>query len=269
MLREMQLKNFSKCTIESYLRAITQLSMYYNTPPDQLSVDQIKDYLVFCINEKYVSISFINQTISAIKILFENVLCREWEKIKLPRPRREHKLPVVLSLEEIRRLLDSTINRKHKTILAVAYTGGLRISEVSCLRVRDIDSTRMQIRIEQGKGKKDRDTILSSGALTLLREYWKYYRPVDILFYGNNKNKPITKSTLDKICKENLAKAGINKKASFHTLRHSFATHLLEQGTNIKIIQKLMGHNSLRTTSVYMHLQNFEPGKLVSPLDKQ
>lgn len=265
----MQLKNFSNSTIESYVSAVSSLSLHYNTPPNKLSIDQIKDYLVFCINEKHVSVSFINQTISALKILFVNVLGREWEKIKLPRPRREHKLPVVLSLEEIRRLLDTSTNMKHRTILTVAYTGGLRINEVSCLRVRDIDSSRMQIRIEQGKGKKDRDTILASCALTLLREYWKRYRPVDTLFYGYNKNKPISTSTLNNICKDNLAKAGINKKASFHTLRHSFATHLLEQGTNIKIIQKLMGHNSLRTTSVYMHLQNFEPGKLISPLDKQ
>lgn len=263
----MRLRNYSGNTIKTYLSLISKVSRFYNLSPDKLSFQQIKDHLDLCIRKENISVSTINQTISAFKVLFVYVLKRAWDDIEISRPRREFKLPVVLSKEEITNLLNKTLNLKHEAIFILTYSSGLRLSEVCNLKIKDIDSKRMQLRVENGKGKKDRYTVLSKKALEILREYFIKYRPVDYLFYGHDKKKAIRGGTARAAFNKNKKKAGIIKDVTFHTLRHSFATHLLEQNVNLKVIQKLLGHSSIRTTMTYTHLVNFEISSINSPLD--
>jgi integrase/recombinase XerD len=267
MLEYMQLRNYSRRTIRTYIGCLATMSKHYNQSPDQITSQQVKEYLVNCIRNNRVTPSCINQIISAYKVLMVGVLGRDWESIHIPRPRREKKLPVVFSKAEVLKLLDTTRNLKHKVILSLAYSTGARLEEVSHLKVTDIDSSRMQIRIACGKGKKDRYTLLSPNLLGLLREYWNLYRPKTYLFEGSKNREPISTRTIQEIFKNNLRRSRINKNGSFHTLRHSFATHLLEQGVNLRIIQELLGHASIKTTTVYTHLQNYSPSSITNPLD--
>ena len=267
MLRYMHLKNYSRRTIDSYLSCISSLSRYYKRTPEAISTDEVKEYLYYLIQNKKTSVSNINQIISAYKVLITGVLEKEWSSIKLPRPRREKKLPVVFSKQEVSRIIEHTRNIKHRAIIAFAYSSGLRLDEVRQVRLSDIDSSRMQIRVSNGKGNKSRYTILSKQILELLREYWSDYRPKVYLFEGLKKREPISISTLQAIFYQRMKAAGIQKQASFHTLRHSFATHLLEQGVNLRIIQTLLGHTSIKTTTIYTHLQNFDPASVTSPFD--
>ncbi|HYI78204.1 MAG TPA: site-specific integrase [Chryseolinea sp.] len=267
MLQEMQIRNYSPRTVVSYVHCIERMSVYFNSSPELLSVEQIKSYLHYCVTKRRESASTLNQLISAVRILYTDVLQRQWEPLKLKRPRREKQLPVVLSTQEVSHLIGCVINLKHKMILAVAYSAGLRINEVRCLELTDVDSDRMQIRVRNGKGKKDRFTLLSTKTLDQLREYYKVFRPRKYLFEGYRVGEPIHVRTVGHIFNKALKLSGIKKEVSFHTLRHSFATHLLEQGTNLRMIQQLLGHNSLRTTSVYLHLSRFDPAQVVSPFD--
>lgn len=267
MLQEMQIRNYSDRTIVSYIHCIERISLYYKCSPDLLSIEQIKSYLHYCIVEKQESPSTLNQIISAVRILHVDVLQRPWEPLKIKRARREKKLPVVFSTQEISKLMDSIRNVKHRLILITAYSAGLRINEVRYLQPQDIDSDRMQIRVKNGKGKKDRFTLLSPRTLEELRMYYKQFRPKKYLFEGYHPGQPIHVRTIGHIFNQAVKSSGITKPVSFHSLRHSFATHLLEQGTNLRLIQQLLGHNSLRTTSVYLHLSCFDPAQVVSPFD--
>jgi len=267
MLQEMQLRNYSKRTIENYISCLSLLSRHFNLPPSELTDEQLRQYLLFLINERKVSKSQVNQTISALKLFHEKVLHKEWKSMLLPRPKMPKDLPVVLSKEEVKKLLEVTINLKHRTAFSLAYSSGMRLGEICQVKPRDIDSDRKQIRIFNGKGSKTRYTILSPLLLPLLREYWSRYKPQTYLFEGIKKGVPISDGTLQKAFSLNLAKTGIKKKACFHTLRHSFATHLLEQGVNLRIIQDLLGHRSLKTTAIYTHLVNFSPDQITSPFE--
>jgi integrase/recombinase XerD len=267
MLRYMRLKNYSKRTVDCYVSCISGMSKYYRRTPDAISSEEVKEYLYYLIQKRKTSVSVVNQIISAYKVLMTGVLGKEWLPIKLPRPRREKKLPVVFSKEEICNILKHTINLKHKAIIAVTYSTGLRLDEVRQVKLTDIDSSRMQIRVALGKGNKGRYAILSRQILDLLRKYWLKYRPKVYLFEGVKKGKPISTSSLQSVFKQRMKAAGIHKQASFHTLRHSFATHLLEQGVNLRVIQTLLGHTSIKTTTVYTHLQNFDPSSVTSPYD--
>ncbi len=267
MLQEMQIRNYSERSIINYIHCLSRLSIYYNCSPDRLSLDQVKSYLHHCVTEKRESTSTINQIISAVKILFVDVLKRPWEPVNIKRPRRDKKLPAVFSKEEITTFFSGVKNLKHKAIFATAYASGLRISEVRMLTPIDIDSDRMQICIRNGKGRKDRFTILSIRTLGVLRDYYQKFRPKKYLFEGYIAGEPISHRTIQKVFSTAVVKAGITKAVSFHSLRHSFATHLLEQGTNLRMIQQLLGHNSLRTTSVYLHLSCFDPKDVSSPFD--
>jgi len=242
------------------------LEEYHNISVDEISTSQVKDFLQHSIETKKISVSYINQVISAVKILQQDVLGKDWEPIKIKRPRRIIKLPVVLSKEEVKSIIETTRNLKHRAILAVIYSAGLRISELISLRPSDIDSDRKQIRI-LGKGNKYRYTLLSENSLDMLRVYWPAYRPAQYLFEGQKKGKPISESTIQQVFKNACKKSGIRKPVSVHSLRHSFATHLLESGTNLKIIQMLLGHSSLRTTSIYLHVTKFDPALIRSPFD--
>jgi site-specific recombinase XerD len=268
MLHYMQLKNYSNRTIDTYLTCISNLSKYYKRTPENINSEEVKEYLYDLIQNKKSSVSIINQIISAYKVLMTGVFEKEWIPIKLPRPRREKKLPVVFSKEEVFDIIEHTRNLKHRSIIAIAYSSGLRLDEVRRVKLTDIDSSRMQIRVSNGKGNKSRYTILSKQVLELLREYWQYYRPKFYLFEGRQKGEPISQRTIQDLFHQRMKAAGIRKPASFHTLRHSFATHLLEQGTNLRIIQALLGHTSIKTTTIYTHLQNFDPASITSPFDR-
>jgi site-specific recombinase XerD len=248
---------------------MSKLAKFFNQPVEEITIEQFKDFLHHRINVDRVSVPMINQAISAFKIIQKDVLGRDWESIKVKRPRREKKLPVVLSVEEIAAIINVTENLKHKALIALAYSSGMRKSEVKLLKPAHIDSKRMRIHVVHGKGKKARYTILSAKALDLLRTYFRIERPSVYLFEPNgNKGNTLAESTLNTIVKKLAKKAEIKKEISFHTLRHSFATHLLEKGVNLRIIQQFMGHNSIKTTSVYLHIANIDPNQVASPLDE-
>lgn len=265
---EMELRNYSKRSIHTYGVLLSKLEEHFKLPLDQISIQQFKDYIHHRITTDCISVSMINQFISAFKILQVDLLKHEWETIKIKRPRREKKLPVVLSLSEVESLIRVTRNIKHKALLMLAYSSGLRRQEIQSIKPSAIDSARMQVHVVQGKGKKDRYTILSTKTLELLRMYYKYEKPSTFLFEAQGrKGIPLSETTLNCIVKKNAVKAGIKKQISFHTLRHCFATHLLEKGVNLRMIQQFMGHTSIKTTSGYLSLANINPASVFSPLD--
>lgn len=266
MIQQMQIKGYSTNSIDAYIDALAALAKHFRRSPDELSIDQIREYMQNCLEVRKLSRSWANQLVSALKILFCEVLHREWSDLSIPRPRRVKKLPVVLSREEVQRMFSCTINLKHRCLLILIYSSGLRLSELRNLRVTDIDSSRMQIRIRQAKGFKDRYAVLSSQALLILREYYRSMKPHDVLFRGEDE-KPISERQIQWIFKSALRKAGIQKKAAVHSLRHSFATHMMEQGVSLPIIQQLLGHKSLRTTSIYLHVQQYSLDSVKSPFD--
>jgi|APSaa5957512576_1039674.scaffolds.fasta_scaffold07888_3 site-specific recombinase XerD len=267
MFREMQIRNYSPRTIRNYLSSVSRISQHYKITPDRLTRDQIKNYIQARINAGSFSASSVNQLISALKILFVDVLQLKWDDISIKRARREKRIPVVFSKEEIERLINVTTNLKHKAILCVTYSAGLRKFELLNLRISDIDSDRMQIHIRSGKGKKARYSLLGNRTVEILRQYYHRYKPHDYLFPGQIHSKPLSERTVEVVFKQAMKRANITKPGYFHCLRHSFATHLLEQGTNLKIIQQLMGHKTLKTTSIYLHVTNSEIKKVMSPID--
>ena len=208
----------------------------------------------------------MNQLVSALKILYCQVLKREWDPIDIPRPRRENKLPVVFSRDEVKAIINVTRNLKHRTLLMLTYSAGLRLSEVKNLKIGDIDSQRMQIKILQAKGYKDRWAVLSPIVLDMLRQYWKMYHP-SVWLFETKPGKSLADKTVQHIFKNALRKSGVKKDAGIHCLRHSFATHLMEQGVALPVIQQMLGHKSLRTTSVYLHVQQYSIDTIKSPLD--
>jgi len=269
MIREMQLRNYSERTISSYISSLSKLVTFCQLPAQEITISQLKDYLYYRISVDHVSIPMINQCISAFKILQQDVLQREWEPLKIKRPRREQKLPLVLSTEEVANLIRQTDNCKHKALLALAYSSGVRCQELQYMEPAHIDSKRMLVYVAHGKGKKSRYTLLSEKALKILKVYYKAERPKKYLFEPvGNKGHMYSTSTLNKIAKQAALRAGITKKITFHSLRHTFATHLLEQGINLRLIQQFMGHNSIKTTSRYLHIARINLGEIHSPLDK-
>jgi integrase/recombinase XerD len=268
MLRDMQNRNFSKQTIQTYLSCAKQFCLYFNKEPAKISIEQIKDYLNYLIIEKSLSSSTVNQYYSAIKFLYQQTCGLEWNKLRLARSRKPKRLPVILSRWEVKKLLSVVYNLKHKTILTVLYSTGIRRSELLELKLTDIDSKRMLVRIRQGKGNQDRDTILSNHCLKLLRDYYRQYRPKVYLFEGFRPGDKYSASSVRNILAKNIIKAKIKKAVTIHTLRHSFATHLLENGTDLFIIKKLLGHSSIKSTMVYLHLRRLVLRKIINPLDE-
>lgn len=266
VLQEMQYRNYSPRTVKTYLSCLVALSKYYNESPDKIDVEKVKRFLHHSILNG-CSTSFVNQTISAFKVLQEGVLMKEWNPFCIKRPRREKKLPVILSQEEAKLIVSSLTNIKHRCILAIGYSGGLRISEVINLKVNHIDSKRMQIRIVGAKGQKDRYTVLSKSTLDLLRSYYRVHQPTDWLFYGSDCKTKYSLTSIRKVLLKACAKAKITKTVTYHTLRHCFATHLLEQGTSIQVIQQLLGHANIKTTSKYLHVQQYQIDQVISPFD--
>ncbi len=236
--------------------------------PEELGSEEVIDYIEYLTDVRKVSVSYRNQAISALKFLYRKVLRRPLIVEELPRPKKERKLPTVLSKDEVTRLLDSVRNRKHRAIMMLAYSAGLRVSEVVRLKLEDIDVRRRLIHIKGSKGRKDRYTLLSGVALEALRDYYRFYRPKKWLFPGQRKDRHISARTVQKVVTAAGKRAGIRKKLTTHTLRHSFATHLLENGTDLRYIQELLGHKSSKTTQIYTHVTRRDLVRIVSPLDR-
>ena len=252
--KELVVSGLSEKTQKAYTYSIKRVSEHFQKSPSNLTSEEVKDYIYLVIKEKK-SQAIVNQTYSAFKFFFGKVLNNELMMKQIPRTKQaRRRLPIVLARDEVKSLLDSVTNLKHKTILLTIYSGGLRVSEASTLQVTDIDSKRMLIRVEQGKGKKDRYTILSNANLKCLRKYYKEYHPQKWLFYSYSIHKQISVRTIQKVFHEAKEKAGIKKAVTVHSLRHSFATHLIESGVDIHHVQKFLGHSSIKTTTRYLHL---------------
>jgi integrase/recombinase XerD len=268
MKMDLELKNFSPKTVSCYLACMVHFVRHYGRSPVEMGEEEIRNYLYFLIKEKEVSQSSINQAYSAMKFFYETTMGREWNGVKIPRMKNRKKLPAVLSKEEVHCLLESLSNLKHRAILTTIYSGGLRVGEATRLKVSDIDGKRMMIRVEGGKGNKDRYTLLGNRALSDLRQYWSAYRPVEWLFPGSDPSKPISVASVQSAFRQAVKRSGIRKKATVHTLRHSFATHLLESGTDLYYIQRFLGHTTASTTSIYLHITGKDLGKIKSPIDQ-
>jgi site-specific recombinase XerD len=267
MLEDMRIRNFALATQEQYIISVNAYAKYFKQSPDKLQPEDIRTYQLYLLEKKKLSPKSLNVTVSALRFLYRVTLHRDWDSEIIPYAKRPRKLPVVLSPEEIAQFLHVVRNLKHRTVLMTMYAAGLRVSEVTRLKLTDIDSHRMCIRVDQGKGQKDRYVILSKKLLTYLREYWQDYRPRHWLFTNNRKNGSLPVSTVQAVCKKTRQELGIKKMVTPHTLRHSFATHLLEAGNNLRTIQILMGHSSMSTTAIYLHVAIPHIQDTQSPLD--
>ncbi|SET76117.1 Site-specific recombinase XerD [Natronincola peptidivorans] len=261
------LKGYSLKTRKAYLGHVKRFIEFIKKPPYQLEKEDISKYMLFLLEEQESSHAYANQALSSLKILYDSVLDKEKVDFNIPRPKKERKLPNILSQEEVLTILQSLKNKKHRALLFLIYSAGLRVGEVVRLKIEDIDSKRMLIHIRQGKGRKDRYTILSEAALNILREYVRVERPQKWLFPGGKEGNFLTERSVQRVFENALKDAKIIKKASVHTLRHSFATHLLEGGTDLRYIQELLGHNSSKTTEIYTHVSKTNLSKIESPLD--
>jgi integrase/recombinase XerD len=267
MKMDLELKDFRPKTVTCYLTCMVNFVRHYGRSPVEMGEEEIRKYLHYLIHEKKASQSIISQAYSAMKFFYETTLGRVWNATRIPRSKLRKKLPVVLSMQEVQSLLDSVENLKHRAILTAIYSGGLRLGEVIKLKPSDIDAERMTILVRQGKGNKDRYTVLGQVTLELLRRYYKAYRPAEWLFPSKDPAQPLSGSSVQRVFKKALHRAGIRKKASVHTLRHSFATHLLESGTDLYHIQHLLGHTTAKTTSIYLHITGKDLAKVKSPID--
>ncbi|ADG82317.1 tyrosine-type recombinase/integrase [Thermincola potens] len=271
LLRKMQMNlviaGFSPKTHDDYLRHVKHFQKHFGKPLEHMGYDEVREFLHHAITQRKLSCSYVNQTYSAIRFFYETVLGWDWNMKQVPRVKREKTLPAVLSIDEVKAIFNVTKNIKHKAILMTTYAAGLRVGEVTRLKISDIDSKNMQILIKLGKGKKARYSLLSPANLSILRQYWRQYRPSYWLFPGKPSDKPISVRTVQQIFYDAKVLAGIQKDVSIHTLRHCFATHLLEAGTDILHIQQLLGHTSIHTTCIYLHLRRMDVLNVKSPLD--
>jgi site-specific recombinase XerD len=268
MDQAMALRGFAPKTRTAYLSWARRLVQYCRVVPDQLTLEQVKGFLLHLTDERKLSFSTFNQALSAVRFFFIEVLKRPFvlEGFHYQRPAR--RLPVVMSVDEVQRLLDAARSLRDRALLETAYATGMRLGELTRLLITDIDSKRMVVRIDQGKGRKDRYVMLSASLLETLREYWRASKPRLFLFPGEGAKRPLSVSAAQKAFERTRLDAGIKKPVSFHTLRHSFATHLLEDGVNVRQIQALLGHRSLGTTERYTHVAENYFSQMRSPLDR-
>jgi len=267
MIEDMQLRGLSPHTKAGYLMRVTLFARHFGKLPDKLGEEEIRQYLLHLVNDKHVSYGVFEQTYCALKFIFETTLKRPWEMKHVPHPKKPQRLPVIFDKGEVQKLLWVTTNVKHKAMLMMAYGSGLRVSEIAHLTVSDIDPTRMAVFVRQGKCQKDRYTILSKTALETLTRYLRKYRPTSWLFPGMIPGRPITSSSIERVMTIAKKRAGITKRASVHSLRHAFATSLLESGTDLRRVQLLLGHRSLKTTAIYLHVSPKDLSNITSPLD--
>jgi len=267
MIEDLTIRNYSPRTIKVYVDRLAKFAQHFGQSPDQLGPDHIRAFQVFLIETNPASWTKFNQTVCALRFFYRVCLGKTWMIEHIPFPKQPKRLPVVLSQEEVQRLFEAVSNLKHRTILMTLYATGLRVSEALTLQLGDIDSARMLLRVRQGKGRKDRYVPLSETLLEHLRRYWRYYRPGYWLFPSTDPRRALTASTVQRVCAKAARKASLSKRVTPHTLRHSFATHHLEAGTNLKTIQVMLGHRNLNTTSLYLHVAAQAPGQSRQALD--
>lgn len=256
-------------TVKAYCGWLRRFAAFVAKPLDQVEVEDVRAYQRhLAAGPRKIDFSTFNQGFCALRSFYRDCLEREWDFERIPFQKAARKLPRILSPEEVERLFHACTNLKHRAVLMTGYGCGLRISETLHLRPEHIDSGRMVVRVQQGKGRKDRDVMLPAHLLEVLREYWRQYRPATWLFEGKRRGLPLSEKTIQSIFHDTRRRAGITKRVSFHSLRHSFATHLLEDGVNVRIIQTLLGHRSLTSTQIYVHLARNYLSDTTSPLDR-
>ena len=268
-IRELVIRGMAPKTQEAYVRAVRDLAAHYHKGPDLVSDDEVKDYLVHLAKERQLARSSVNVVVNGMRSFFELVLKRDCEHLKriMPHTKKAIRRPRVYSIAELERLFTSgCVHPKHRVFLMTVYGGGLRLGEACRLKSTHIDSARMQIRVEDGKGHKDRYTLLSARLLQELRDYYRMFHPKEWLFFGRDPSEPLPHATGQKIFYNAQRRAELPDKGGIHSLRHSFATHLLESGVEITVVQRLLGHSSLSTTSIYLHVRQERLAQIQSPL---
>jgi site-specific recombinase XerD len=266
MLDDMRMRNLSECTQEVYVRVVAQFARHFGQSPDQLERGHVREYLLHLVR-RHVSWSRFNQVRCALHFFYRVTLGKDWPKEEIVCAKTPKRLPVILSRDEVRQLFAARHRLKTRALLLTLYATGLRVSELVHLKVTDIDSRRMVIRVQQGKGQKDRYVMLSAVLLGTLRAYWERYKPTCWLFTGAALDRPLDQASVQFVCRGAARRAGLGKRVSPHTLRHTFATHLLEAGTDLRTIQALLGHRSLRTTALYTYVSPERVAATRSPLD--
>lgn len=271
MLEELQRRNYSAITTRNYLRVVTEFAKYFGKPPDRLGLNELRTYQAYLLRERKLTPGTVVNQVAALRFFFVKTLKRHQFRDFLPYPQDRRRLPTVLSREEVSRLINAAGNLFRRTLLMTLYGTGMRRAELAHLKVSDIDSQRMIIRVVAGKGGKDCDLPLSPALLETLREYWRWRKPKLYLFPTRTLGRRLDQSISDKTvwiaCSEAARRAGISKRVTPHTLRHSWATHLLEAGTDLRTIQVLLGHGDLETTAQYLHLSQRHLQTVANPLD--
>lgn len=268
MTEDMQVRNLALNTQTSYLQQVSLFARHFQKSPEQLGPEDIRAYQVYLTNEKKLSPGSILIAVAALRFLYKVSLKKDWAlEDVIPAPKKPQTLPVVLSPEEVLHFLNDVGSTKHRAILTTCYAAGLRISEAVCLKPTDIDNQRMVIRVEQGKGQKDRYVMLSPKLLEILRRWWRIEKPAHWLFLGDIPNQHISKDAVEQACQKAQRRCGIPKPITPHSLRHAFAVHLLESGTDVRTIQLLLGHRSLATTARYLRIATSKVCSTSSPLD--
>lgn len=273
MLDDLRRRNYSADTIRGYIRAVQQFAEYFGRSPEHLGAPELRRYQLYLLHERKLALGTVENCISALRFLYKKTLKRrDLAFDDLPFPKQPRTLPTVLSQSEVTRLIEAAPNRMHRMLLMVLYATGMRRTEASLLKVSDIDSQRMVIHIRRGKGLRDRDVPLTPKLLEALREYWRWKKPRVYLFPSKmsapNVEQPISDKTVWNVCRAAATRAGIQRKLGPHTLRHCFATHLLEAGTDLRTIQLLMGHERLEDTTIYLHLSQRHLHAAINPLDQ-
>jgi integrase/recombinase XerD len=267
MLEDLQLRNYSPQTIDTYLRCVAQFAQYFRTSPERLGPEQVRQYQLYLVHEKHASWSLVMQTVCALRFFYNITLGQHYMLDYIPQPKRPKTLPTILSQADVAALLQAPRRLKTRAILTTLYAAGLRASELCHLQVTDVDSARMVLCIRQGKGQQDRCVVLSPRLLDLLRQYWQRYKPRTWLFPGQDRTQPLARKTVYLLCRDAGVKARLGKAVYPHLLRHAFASHLLEAGVDLRRLQLLLGHQSLRTTSRYLHVTPHALSIIPSPLD--
>src|ERR1700688_3705125 len=272
MLEELERRNYAQTTIDCYLRAVAEFSLYFHRPPNQLGPEHIRQYQAQLFGQRKLAPSTVTQHLAALRFFYIKTLRKPWSIAETPYPKKVQRLPIILSPEEVAQLIDSALTPFHRILLMTLYSTGVRRAELARLKITDIDSQRMIIHIQGGKGRKDRDVMLSPKLLEALREYWRGLRrkPTHWLFPGggsHTSNRHISPKTAWYACEKAAQRSGIRKKIHPHTLRHCFATHLLEAGADLRTIQILLGHRVLGGTTIYLHLSQRHLSATASPLD--
>jgi integrase/recombinase XerD len=273
MLEELERRNYSQSTVRTYIKTIADLSRYFKRPPDQLGPDELRQYQAYLFRERKLAANTVNQRTAALRFFFVTLLKRPWTLAEIPYPRKTFRLPKILSVEQVSKLIDAAPTLFYRIVLMALYATGLRRAELAHLKVRDVDSEQMVIHVRGGKGRKDRDVMLSPILLQELRAYVRGLRkkPEIWLFPGNRwhtGNQPITTKVIWAACRQAATRAGLGDEIHPHTLRHCFATHLLESGADLRTIQLLLGHRDLEETTLYLHLSNARMSATASPLDQ-